>query len=120
MSLEALYDESLNICYEFSLNDEIINFKGIFEKAIKDEPKVAATGFINAVAKLIFDISKNEYVKDNEIGVVLGGGVFANYALLKRTLNLLNNAGIRYYLPRQNPAGDEGLALGQLYYALNI
>lgn len=79
-----------------------------------------ATGFINAIAKLIFDISKNEYVKDNEIGVVLGGGVFANYALLKRTLNLLNNAGIRYYLPRQNPAGDEGLALGQLYYALNI
>lgn len=120
MSLEALYDESLNICYEFSLNDEIINFKGIFEKAIKDEPKVVATGFINAVAKLIFDISQNEYVKDNEIGVVLGGGVFANYALLKRTLNLLNNAGIRYYLPRQNPAGDEGLALGQLYYALNI
>lgn len=119
MSLEALYDESLDICYEFSLNDEIINFEGIFIQALKSEPKVVATGFINAIAKLIYEISKSEYDKDNEIIVVLSGGVFANCALLKRTIKLLNNAEIKYYLPRQNPAGDEGIALGQIYYALN-
>ena len=78
-----------------------------------------ASGFINALAKLICNIACKEREQKPNISVVLGGGVFANAALLGRTIKLLENAGIKYYLPKANPAGDEAIALGQIYYALN-
>lgn len=119
MSLEALYDESLDICYDFEIKGQIIGFKGIFERALKDEPRAVASGFINVLAKLICNIACKEREQKPNISVVLGGGVFANAALLGRTIKLLENAGIKYYLPKANPAGDEAIALGQIYYALN-
>ena len=50
--------------------------------------------------------------------MVLGGGCFANKALLERTITLLEAQNTPYYLPKNLPAGDESIALGQLYYAL--
>ena len=114
MELEALYDPSLDICYEFSVSGEIISLEAVLKSILAESlPSVAATGFINGIAALIAKIAKK-----HEKSVVLGGGCFANKALLERTITLLKAQNTPYYLPKNLPAGDESIALGQLYYAL--
>ena len=114
MELEALYDPSLDICYEFSVSGEIISLKSVLKSILAESlPSVAATGFINGIAALVAKIAKK-----HEKSVVLGGGCFANKALLERTITLLKAQNTPYYLPKNLPAGDESIALGQLYYAL--
>lgn len=114
MELEALYDPSLDICYEFSVSGEIISLKSVLKSILAENlPSVAATGFINGIAALIAKIAKK-----HEKSVVLGGGCFANKALLEQTITLLKAQNTPYYLPKNLPAGDESIALGQLYYAL--
>ncbi|MDY3663948.1 MAG: carbamoyltransferase HypF [Campylobacter sp.] len=114
MELEALYDSSLDVCYEFSVSGEIISLKSVLKSILAESlPSVAATGFINGIAALIAKIAKK-----HEKSVVLGGGCFANKALLEQTITLLKAQNTPYYLPKNLPAGDESIALGQLYYAL--
>ena len=114
MELEALYDPSLDICYEFSVSGEIISLEAVLKSILAESlPSVAATGFINGIAALIAKIAKK-----HEKSVVLGGGCFANKALLEQTITLLKAQNTPYYLPKNLPAGDESIALGQLYYAL--
>lgn len=114
MELEALYDPSLDVCYEFSVSGEIISLEAVLKSILAQSlPSVAATGFINGIAALIAKIAKK-----HEKSVVLGGGCFANKALLERTITLLKAQNTPYYLPKNLPAGDESIALGQLYYAL--
>ena len=114
MELEALYDPSLDVCYEFSVSGEIISLEGVLKSILAENlPSVAATGFINGIAALIAKIAKK-----HEKSVVLGGGCFANKALLEQTITLLKAQNTPYYLPKNLPAGDESIALGQLYYAL--
>ena len=114
MELEALYDSSLDVCYEFSVSGEIISLKAVLKSILAESlPSVAATGFINGIAALIAKIAKK-----HEKSVVLGGGCFANKALLEQTITLLKAQNTPYYLPKNLPAGDESIALGQLYYAL--
>lgn len=114
MELEALYDSSLDVCYEFSISGEIISLKSVLKSILAESlPSAAATGFINGIAALIAKIAKK-----HEKSVVLGGGCFANKALLEQTITLLKAQNTPYYLPKNLPAGDESIALGQLYYAL--
>ena len=114
MELEALYDPSLDVCYEFSVSGEIISLEAVLKSILAESlPSVAATGFINGIAALIAKIAKK-----HEKSVVLGGGCFANKALLEQTITLLKAQNTPYYLPKNLPAGDESIALGQLYYAL--
>ena len=114
MELEALYDSSLDVCYEFSVSGEIISLEAVLKSILAQSlPSVAATGFINGIAALIAKIAKK-----HEKSVVLGGGCFANKALLEQTITLLKAQNTPYYLPKNLPAGDESIALGQLYYAL--
>ena len=114
MELEALYDSSLDVCYEFSVSGEIISLEAVLKSILAENlPSVAATGFINGIAALVAKIAKK-----HEKSVVLGGGCFANKALLEQTITLLKAQNTPYYLPKNLPAGDESIALGQLYYAL--
>ena len=114
MELEALYNPSLDVCYEFSVSGEIISLEAVLKSILAQSlPSVAATGFINGIAALIAKIAKK-----HEKSVVLGGGCFANKALLEQTITLLKAQNTPYYLPKNLPAGDESIALGQLYYAL--
>lgn len=114
MELEALYDSSLDVCYEFSVSGQIISLGGVLKSILAQSlPSVAATGFINGLASLVAKIAKK-----HEKSVVLGGGCFANKALLEQTTTLLKAQNTPYYLPKNLPAGDESIALGQLYYAL--
>ncbi|HDX6328731.1 TPA: carbamoyltransferase HypF, partial [Campylobacter fetus] len=115
MELESLYDDTIDISYDFCINDGIISYKEPFLRALSDSPSVAATGFINGIANLILELAEL-YKKP----VVLGGGVFQNEALLKRVILNLNKNSIFFYLPKDEPVNDSSIAMGQIYFGLKF
>ena len=57
MELEALYDETCEAEYGFKFKNGIIDYREAFERALKDPPRVAASAFINGLARLISNLS---------------------------------------------------------------
>ena len=114
MRLEALYDKNLDVCYKFSLNDGVIGFKDAFKSALKDEPRVAATAFINGMADIIFEISKNEKKE-----ILLSGGVFQNKTLLELIYKKFTEANLKFYINKKFCSNDSNVNLGQIYYYLS-
>ena len=114
MRLEALYDKNLDACYKFSLNDGVIGFKDAFKSALKDEPRVAATAFINGMADIIFEISKNEKKE-----ILLSGGVFQNKTLLELIYKKFTEANLKFYINKKFCSNDSNVNLGQIYYYLS-
>ena len=114
MRLEALYDKNLDVCYKFSLNDGVIGFKEAFKSALKDEPRVAATAFINGMADIIFEISKNEKKE-----ILLSGGVFQNKTLLELIYKKFTEANLKFYINKKFCSNDSNVNLGQIYYYLS-
>ncbi|MEE3777149.1 carbamoyltransferase HypF [Campylobacter sp. CX2-4080-23] len=115
MMVEALYDESLDLAYEFSINDGIISYENAFKKALVDEPRIAATAFINGLANLSLEIASSY-----NLPIVLCGGVWQNRALLKKTIDKFKVNQIEYYLPINEPMNDSAIAMGQIYFGLNM
>uniref|UniRef100_UPI000CD8E53B carbamoyltransferase HypF n=1 Tax=Campylobacter concisus TaxID=199 RepID=UPI000CD8E53B len=114
MRLEALYDKNLDACYKFSLNDGVIGFKEAFKSALKDEPRVAATAFINGMADIIFEISKNEKKE-----ILLSGGVFQNKTLLELIYKKFTEANLKFHINKKFCSNDSNVNLGQIYYYLS-
>ena len=114
MRLETLYDKNLDVCYKFSLNDGVIGFKEAFKSALKDEPRVAATAFINGMADIIFEISKNEKKE-----ILLSGGVFQNKTLLELIYKKFTEANLKFYINKKFCSNDSNVNLGQIYYYLS-
>lgn len=117
MKLEALYDDSLDVAYEFKIKNEKIEYKEVFLGALNDEPKVAATAFINGLANLILTVVLSY---DKSLPVVLSGGVFQNKALLKNVIDKFLVNKIEFYLPKNETSNDSAIAMGQIYYGLNL
>lgn len=114
MRLEALYDKNLDACYKFSLDDGVIGFKDAFKSALKDEPRVAATAFINGMADIIFEISKSEKKE-----ILLSGGVFQNKTLLELIYKKFTEANLKFYINKKFCSNDSNVNLGQIYYYLS-
>ena len=114
MRLEALYDKNLDVCYKFSLNDGVIGFKDAFKSALKDEPRVAATAFINGMADIIFEISKSEKKE-----ILLSGGVFQNKTLLELIYKKFTESNLKFYINKKFCSNDSNVNLGQIYYYLS-
>ncbi|MGH1600991.1 carbamoyltransferase HypF [Campylobacter majalis] len=113
MELETLYDESLDVAYELEICNGIIGYKKAFINALKDEPKVAATAFINGLANVILAIAKEQKSE-----ILLSGGVFLNQQLTKRLHFILKQNDIKYYENIKFGANDSNICIGQLQYAL--
>ncbi|WP_169778362.1 carbamoyltransferase HypF [Campylobacter curvus] len=113
MRLEALYNENLDVSYKFSLQDGVINFKEAMKGALKDEPRLAATAFINALANIVCEIAK-----ERNLPVLLSGGVFQNATLLRKIVRNFRRDGVEFYLNKNFCSNDSGVSLGQMYYYL--
>ncbi len=100
-----------NRAYAPSFEDEcyVIDYKDAFLQALHDEPRLAATKFINAIANFIA-----EFAEGFGLEVVLSGGVFQNATLLNLTCEKLRARGIKFHLNREIPCNDSGIAYGQL------
>nr|WP_314903712.1 carbamoyltransferase HypF [uncultured Campylobacter sp.] len=113
MSLEVLFDANLDACYEFEIMDGKICFKEAFKRALKDNAKTAATGFIKGLAKLVADVA---CAQPND--VLLAGGVFQNKALLENVILILKQKGKKYYINKNFTANDSSIAIGQIAFTL--
>ena len=100
-----------NRAYAPSLEGEcyVIDYKEAFLQALRDEPRLAATKFINAIANFITDFAEGAGLE-----VALSGGVFQNATLLNLTCEKLRARGIKFHLNRAIPCNDSGIAYGQL------
>ena len=87
----------------------VIDYEEAFLQALSDEPRLAATKFINGLANFIA-----EFAESFGLEVVLSGGVFQNATLLNLTCEKLRARGIKFHLNRAIPCNDSGIAYGQL------
>lgn len=87
----------------------VIDYEEAFLQALSDEPRLAATKFINGLANFIA-----EFAEGFGLEVALSGGVFQNATLLNLTCAKLRARGIKFYLNREIPCNDSGIAYGQL------
>lgn len=87
----------------------VIDYEEAFLQALRDEPRLAATKFINAIANFIA-----EFAEGAGLEVALSGGVFQNAKLLNLTCAKLRARGIKFHLNREIPCNDSGIAYGQL------
>nr|WP_315083187.1 hypothetical protein [uncultured Campylobacter sp.] len=87
----------------------VIDYEEAFLQALRDEPRLAATKFINAIANFIA-----EFAEGFGLEVALSGGVFQNATLLNLTCAKLRERGIKFHLNRAVPCNDSGIAYGQL------
>ena len=100
-----------NRAYAPNLKGEcyVIDYEEAFLQALRDEPRLAATKFINGLANFIA-----EFAGGFGLEVVLSGGVFQNATLLNLTCAKLRARGIKFHLNREVPCNDSGIAYGQL------
>jgi hydrogenase maturation protein HypF len=70
-------------------------------------------GLAGAVAGLTLTLARDRGIET----VALSGGVFQNRLLLEDVVARLQTGGVRALLPRQFPANDGGLSLGQAVVA---
>lgn len=87
----------------------VIDYEEAFLQALSDEPRLAATKFINGLANFIA-----EFAEGFGLEVALSGGVFQNATLLNLTCAKLRERGIKFHLNRTVPCNDSGMAYGQL------
>ncbi len=87
----------------------VIDYEEAFLQALSDEPRLAATKFINAIANFIAAFAEGAGLE-----VVLSGGVFQNATLLNLTCKKLRARGVKFHLNRAVPCNDSGIAYGQL------
>ncbi|MDO5045813.1 carbamoyltransferase HypF [Campylobacter sp.] len=113
MELEALYDENLDVSYEFKITDKKIEFKEAFMQALKDDKITAATAFINGICEVMLKIAL-----EKKHDILLSGGVFQNKVFLKKIINIFKDNNIKYYFNQKLPTNDSSVAVGQLVFAL--
>lgn len=80
-------------------------------------PAVLAASFHETLAAATVDMIKRISGETGLTKVALSGGVWQNITLLTRTLDLLEQNGFKYYIHRQVPVNDGGLAFGQAVIA---
>lgn len=107
-------------CYKYDIDNGIISmYKPI--KAVLDDlkkgvlPATVSARFHNTVTDIIVSFAKKQKVKS----IVLGGGVFQNIYLLKKTRDRLLSSGFDIYYNKQVPVNDGGICLGQAFLANN-
>ncbi len=127
VELEMAAQEGVEEGYKFTREAGsgiiLIDPAPVIEAAVEDLRKGLAVGLIsarfhNAVADMIAEVCRGIHEQTGISEVALGGGVFQNMMLLKRTKRLLEGLGMKVYLPVEVPVNDGGICVGQAAVAL--
>ena len=121
MLLENFIDPEIQTSYAFS-GDEVLSFRPMIKEIVQDiRQKTALTGIVtrfhNTVVNAVLTQVKSCASKSGSNTVVLSGGTFQNKYLTEKIVYLLERNDFKVYFPREIPANDGGIALGQLAIA---
>ena len=109
LECEKVYNKNIDGSFDYTIKNGLTEIEfDFFDKDI-------VTKFINTLVKIILNISKEEQKE-----VILSGGVFQNKTLLEKLINELKRSNITYHHNQTTPTNDQGIALGQLWYYMNI
>lgn len=111
--IEKFYNPKLKKAYKFKLEKGIISYKDAFLEALGDDKVEASSKFINALINLIIEVAKEQ-----NLDVVLSGGVFQNQTLVENLVKRFKKESITYYFNHEIPTNDSGVCLGQLVWYL--
>ena len=107
LKCEQYYNKNITDTFKYNINKGQIDIEfDFFNKDI-------ITLFINTLVKIIVDISKEQNME-----VILSGGVFQNKTLLELSIKELQKENIKFYYQQQTAINDGGISLGQIYYSL--
>ena len=118
MIMESFVDDSITEPFDFTVTDREVVLLPMVEQIValstqSDAKRLIASRFIATIEAMM-----EYFVKLHpELPIVIGGGVFQNHALMSRLYRRFGEG--RFYAQQQTPVNDGGIALGQLYYALN-
>lgn len=112
---ESYYDETIKKSFNYTIVHGEVEIQ-IVEFLLDNsyDKKLLNSMFINTLVKIIVDIAKRENME-----VILSGGVFQNKTLLELLVNEFEEEGITLHFQQQSAINDGGIALGQIFYALN-
>jgi hydrogenase maturation protein HypF len=94
----------------------------VFEGVIHDlhngcSASTISARFHNGCAHMVVNMCQKLRELTGVGEVALGGGVWQNMLLLRKTVLMLERDGFRVYIPQTIPANDGGLSLGQAMIA---
>jgi hydrogenase maturation protein HypF len=117
MELESLAKNKSDNFYNFKIENKnnfiTVDTAGIIRGLIKNRqnPQKASEEFHNTLSQVILQIALTQNIKTS----ALSGGVFQNKILLAAATGKLEKAGFKVYTNNAIPAGDGGIAVGQIY-----
>jgi len=116
MMMESFVDDSIIEPFAFEEKEGVIDFSPMVREIISlnGDKKEIASRFISTVEAIILYFATHY----PELPIVVGGGVFQNRALMSRLYRRFGEG--RFYAQQQTPINDGSIALGQLYYSLNV
>jgi len=121
MRLEGIIDQDIEEYYDFEIN-ESINTSLIINGVCKDignniPISVISAKFYNSVINIIFAAVELLASETGIRKVCMSGGSFQNKYILEAAEKGLIKRGFSIYSPKEIPANDGGIALGQLAIA---
>jgi hydrogenase maturation protein HypF len=132
MALEFAADEHLTESYPLDLPSdgdcEIIDWGPMLRELLAERAagvgaaRIAArfhNWLAEAAAAVATEVARQMQLPPAELPVALGGGCFQNALLDRLVHERLSAAGFRVYTQSLTPPGDGGIALGQVFIALN-
>ncbi len=125
IELEMCADESCMDFYPFRLDDAVLHMDDTMRAIVADlqndiARSIIAARFHNTIADAIARACVGIRAARGLNQVVLGGGVFQNVLLLRRTLSALDAAQFEVFVPTRLPPNDGGLSFGQALIANSV
>ena len=112
LQIEQSYNPKINDYYDFDIKDEKIDLSSCIKQIVKDKDKEQiCSKFLNTLVEIITTIS----LEDEDLPIVLTGGVFQNNTLLELTTKKLDTLNRKYYYTKKIPLNDGGISIGQIY-----
>lgn len=116
MMMESFVEDSIIEPFAFEVKDGMIDLSPMVREIISlsgDKTQIASR-FLSTVEAIMLYYT-TQYP---ELPIVVGGGVFQNRALMARLYRRFGEGA--FYAQQQTPINDGSIALGQLYYSLNV
>ncbi|MGQ9618428.1 MAG: carbamoyltransferase HypF [Candidatus Aminicenantia bacterium] len=123
IELEMVADEREEGFYPFEFKEELIfDQHSIFNYVLEEikngvEVEKISARFHNTIALLILRTCEILREKEGIKTVAISGGVFQNFFLLRKVVNLLREEGFSVLLNKKIPTNDGGVSLGQAIIA---